>query len=75
MPGMDGLEFLSIVKEKSLFRKIPVILQSGACDAEIQEAISRGADGYLRKPYTYAELYSAINQIELSQDTKINFKG
>ena len=67
MPGMDGLEFLSIMKADSSLSKISIILQTGATDDEIQRGLIMGANGYVQKPYTRAELYAAIN--------KLNIKG
>ena len=64
---MDGLEFLSIMKADSSLSKISIILQTGATDDEIQRGLIMGANGYVQKPYTRAELYAAIN--------KLNIKG
>lgn len=51
MPNMDGMEFLSRVKETDDFKEIPVImLSTEQGEEDIKEAMSRGASAYLKKP-------------------------
>src|SRR5688572_4988650 len=66
-PRMNGLEFLSVLKKDPILCRIPVILQSAATDEEVQEGLSKGADLWLPKPYTGAELYAAIIKVLANQ--------
>ena len=58
LPGLDGLDFLKKVREKSF---IPVLIVS-AKDSEIDKALGLGfgADDYLTKPYSLIELSARI---------------
>jgi DNA-binding response OmpR family regulator len=58
LPGLDGLEFLKKVREKSF---IPVLIVS-AKDSEIDKALGLGfgADDYLTKPYSLIELSARV---------------
>jgi adenylate cyclase len=52
MPGMDGLEVLSRLKQNDATRDIPVIMTSGVDDMEtVIRCIDQGADDYLPKPF------------------------
>ena len=66
MPGITGLEFLSIVQKDPLLKKIPVILQSSLDEEE--SARELGASDYLRKPYTNKALKVAIDKIKKDYD-------
>lgn len=51
MPDMDGLEVLTKIKEDPQLRGIPVIMVSGADEADsIAKCIEMGAAGHLPKP-------------------------
>jgi DNA-binding response OmpR family regulator len=58
LPGLDGLDFLKKVREKSF---VPVLIVS-AKDGEIDKALGLGfgADDYLTKPYSLIELSARI---------------
>ena len=68
MPGMDGLEVLTILKSRKA--QIPVIVTT----ADIQEStrqrcLELGAIAMITKPYTNAELREIIKQVmERSQE-------
>jgi CheY-like chemotaxis protein len=64
MPGLDVFGFLELIRSNHFLKYIPVILQTGASDAEIQKGIALGADAWIQKPYTRADLLSAINELE-----------
>jgi two-component system chemotaxis response regulator CheY len=57
MPNMDGLQLLSQIKANDQWRKLPVIMitTEGAA-AKVQEAVSLGATGYVRKPFTAEQI-------------------
>jgi two-component system chemotaxis response regulator CheY len=53
MPNMDGLEFLSKVRAEAAWRDLPILMVSTeGTQAKVLEAVERGANGYVRKPFT-----------------------
>jgi len=53
MPVMDGLEFLKNLSKVAAGNGVPVIMISTeGSEARVVEALSAGAKGYLRKPFT-----------------------
>ncbi len=73
MPGMDGLEFTRIVKQK--WPTIPVVMVTGyATITTAMEAMSLGAFDYIAKPFTKSELRGMVKRAlhlvaEVAQDT------
>ena len=51
MPNMDGLQFLSAVKAQLATKNVPVIMIT-----KVMEAVSLGAAGYVRKPFTAEQI-------------------
>jgi len=61
MPGMDGLELLSAIRELQSTAAIPVILMTGsASHDDFRRSMVNGADDYLQKPFTPDELIEAV---------------
>ncbi len=61
LPGMDGLEVVSKIREKS---DIPIIISSARDDLTDKViGLERGADDYMPKPYDPRELVSRIRTI------------
>jgi len=61
LPGMDGLEVVSKIREKS---DIPIIISSARDDITDKViGMERGADDYMPKPYDPRELVSRIKTI------------
>ena len=53
MPVMDGLEFLKNLATMDAAKGVPVIMiTTEGSEARVVEALSAGAKGYLRKPFT-----------------------
>ena len=53
MPVMDGLEFLKSLAGVAAAKGVPVIMiTTEGSEARVVEALSAGAKGYLRKPFT-----------------------
>jgi two-component system chemotaxis response regulator CheY len=53
MPVMDGLEFLKSLATMECAKGVPVVMiTTEGSEARVVEALSAGAKGYLRKPFT-----------------------
>lgn len=61
MPRMDGIELLAKIKADPRFDQIPVIMETGAGDANsVQEGLNAGAYYYLIKPFEPKVLLSIV---------------
>ncbi len=61
MPVMDGLEFLKSLSTVSGASGVPVVMISTeGSEARVVEALSNGAKGYLRKPFTPEQVKERI---------------
>jgi putative two-component system response regulator len=59
MPGLTGLELLGEVRARR--PSLPVILVTGAGTYEnLSQAVTRGADGLVIKPFSHADLQNAV---------------
>jgi two-component system chemotaxis response regulator CheY len=57
MPNMDGLQFLSAVKAQLATKNVPVIMiTTEGSSTKVMEAVSLGAAGYVRKPFTAEQI-------------------
>ena len=68
MPGMDGIEFLGVLRKESLAKKAVVIMltNQGLAD-DIARAKKLNADGYIIKATTIpSEVFSEVNRIYTS---------
>jgi len=53
MPVMDGLEFIRHLKELENGKNIPIVMiTTEGGEKHVVEALSLGAKGYIRKPFT-----------------------
>jgi two-component system chemotaxis response regulator CheY len=53
MPVMDGLAFVRQLKKDGLAANVPVIMiTTEGSESQVVEAVSSGARGYIRKPFT-----------------------
>ncbi len=58
MPGMDGYQVLSEIREKS---DVPVIMLTCVHEAEaVARSVQLGADDYVRKPFLIQELIARV---------------
>src|SRR5207248_323213 len=61
MPKVDGLELLRRMKSDQTLRDIPVIMLSARAGAEaVTAGLESGADDYLSKPFSAAELRARV---------------
>lgn len=61
MPMMDGLEFLHRLHVAGTSSKVPVLMiTTEGSEAKVREAISLGAKGFIRKPFTSNEVKEQI---------------
>jgi excisionase family DNA binding protein len=64
MPEVDGWEMLQRVQERHGLGAIPVIMFSGKVDEQaVDEAASRGAQGFIGKPFNPQELIDQTKQL------------
>jgi len=64
MPGVDGWEMLQRLQERHGVGAIPVIMFSGKVDDRVaDEAKSRGAQGFIGKPFNPQELIDQTKQL------------
>ncbi len=53
MPVMDGLEFVRQLKAEGLAANTPVVMiTTEGSESQVVQAVSSGARGYIRKPFT-----------------------
>lgn len=62
MPNMDGLQLLSAVKTQLSTKDVPVIMiTTEGSSTKVMEAVSLGAAGYVRKPFTAEQIKEKLN--------------
>ncbi len=65
MPGLDGLEVLRFLQRTELPAPVKVLVMSADTEERLREALTLGAHGILRKPFTNAELREAVEKMYL----------
>jgi two-component system, chemotaxis family, chemotaxis protein CheY len=64
MPVMDGLEFLKTLPTIAAAKGVPVIMiTTEGSEARVVEALSAGAKGYLRKPFTPEQVKERVGPL------------
>ncbi len=70
LPGIDGIDVIPIIKE--LNEEVCIIFMTAYESVDVAvEAMKKGAFEYIRKPFTFDEIFSVINNIS----EKINIKN
>ncbi|MGI9499648.1 MAG: response regulator [Geminicoccaceae bacterium] len=65
MPGIDGREVLSIVKNDESLRLIPVIVMTNSNDdRDVTACYDVGANTYIQKPLDSASFYEAAHRLK-----------
>ncbi len=58
MPGLNGFQVLNLIRQRS---NVPVIMLTARCEVTtLRDALSLGADDYMRKPFGTRELLARI---------------
>jgi two-component system chemotaxis response regulator CheY len=64
MPGMDGMELISEMKQDETLRSIPVlVVTTEGSQMRVEEFIKKGAAGYIQKPFTPEVIRMKLNKI------------
>lgn len=62
MPNMDGLQLLSALKSNPNTKAVPVIMiTTEGGSTKVMEAVSLGASGYVRKPFTAEQIKEKLS--------------
>ena len=63
MPGMDGFEFLPLLRDRPYGRRLPVVAMSASVsDLHRSRAVEAGADAFLPKPVVLADLLGMVGR-------------
>jgi len=61
MPRMNGMQLLCAIQQCEAWKGIPVLVISTEARADaVVEAIGKGAKGYIKKPFTPAEIHDQL---------------
>lgn len=64
MPGLDGYEVLTFIRETAHLEGLPVVILTARAQLDdIQLGLSLGADAYLAKPFDPEELLSVVESL------------
>ena len=64
MPGVDGLDVLSRLRERASTSKIPVLMLTGhGEETTVRQAMALGAQGYLVKPFKTDDLVARVRRL------------
>jgi len=67
MPNMDGITFVTQVKQQAKYKFTPVImLTTEDQDGKIQQARAAGAKAWLLKPFDPAQLLDAVTRLVIA---------
>jgi DNA-binding response OmpR family regulator len=64
MPGLDGLEVLARLRADDELRDVRVVLLTAkAQESDVRRGYAAGADAYVRKPFSPAELSARVREL------------
>jgi DNA-binding response OmpR family regulator len=64
MPGLDGLEVLERIRADDTLRGMRVLLLTAkAQESDVRRGYDRGADAYVRKPFSPTELSARVRAL------------
>lgn len=70
MPGMNGFEVLSEIRQRDGFKSVPVIMMLTNSDSprDVEMSIQLGANGFQTKPYRTTEYIEFFNSFTADSD-------
>lgn len=68
MEGLDGMEFLAKVKERSPQTEV-IVITGFATQETAKESFAKGASDFLAKPFKLSEITRAIEKAESKKNT------
>jgi excisionase family DNA binding protein len=63
MPGVDGWEMLRRMQERHGMGAIPVVMFSGQVESSNDDAVARGAQGFVGKPFNPQDLIARTKEL------------
>ena len=64
MPGLGGLDVLRALRSEAATAHIPVLMLSASVqNPDVEAALKAGANDYLTKPFSYAELLDRLTRV------------
>ena len=64
MPGLDGLEVLAEIRaDEGLRGTLVLLLTAKAQESDVRRGYESGADGYVKKPFSPAELSTRVRAL------------
>ena len=64
MPGLDGRQLLSRLKNDSEFKRIPVVIMTTSVDErDVELCYAEGANTYMRKPVSWGEFTDTMAEL------------
>jgi DNA-binding response OmpR family regulator len=64
MPGLDGLEVLEQIRaDEALSGTLVLLLTAKAQESDVRRGYEAGADAYVRKPFSPAELSKRVREL------------
>jgi DNA-binding response OmpR family regulator len=64
LPGIDGYEVCEIVRLNPDYRKVKIVfLTAKGSEIEIAQGLALGADEYITKPFSNAELVALVKKL------------
>jgi CheY-like chemotaxis protein len=60
MPDMTGYEVTERIRENQNLAQIPIVLVTAYSDVSVDEALSMGANDFIRKPIDYDQLLVSV---------------
>jgi len=64
MPKLDGIQLLAAIRQRAEWGALPVLMITTEAGADaVMDAINKGATGYIKKPFTPAEIHDQLTPI------------